>query len=427
MFALIDCNNFFVSCERVFQPHLQHKPTLVMSSNDGCVIARSQETKDLGIPMGIPLFKIKDVVKQHNIQLRSTNFKLYRDMSDRVMSVIRSISHDSEVYSIDECFVRIPENVSPFFFCKKIREEVLLQTGIPVSIGVAPTKTLAKLTNKKSKSKRTAHICILNTKDKKKFARVLKETSVGEIWGIGRGFTERLVQKKILDVYQLIKLPDSTIRTLFGIVGVRLVYELRGISVHEFDIQPDAKKSIISSRSFGQKISDKEEIWNSIATHVDHIARELRQAHQVTKCIQVGVYTSRFGDAVNNSKYASHILIKPTNSTVELLKISRDILESIYQPNVPYSKSGVQVSQLLPDEFIFTPMLFEDETVIKDTQIDTIMDIIEKKHGQGSITLGALFSPSQNHKWLPKSRLKSSEYTTSWSDILVIKRNLLIK
>ncbi len=421
MFALIDCNNFFVSCERSFQPNLQHKPTLVLSCNDGCVIARSQEVKDLGIPMGIPLFKIKEIVAQHNVHLRSTNFKLYRDMSRRVMNVIKSFVHDTEVYSIDECFIQIPSTVSAFFFCKKIREEVLLQTGIPVSIGIAPTKTLAKLANKLAKSRRTSHVFILDPKNKAKSTRIFKETSVGEIWGIGGGFSQRLTQKGIHDVHQLISLPDSTIRSLFGVVGLRMVFELRGIRTLDFKTVSDPKKMIMSSRSFGQKIYAKEELWDSLAHHIDNIARELRQAHQATSYISIRIYTNRFDEYKYSSKRDSRVLIRPTNDTNELLSVARSILNLIYVPNIPYKKSGVRVSLLSSDEFISTPSLFESSKPLPKS-LGALVDNLEQKHGAGSVVLGSLFAPLQHHQWLPKSQMKSPEYTTSWKDILTISK-----
>lgn len=424
MFALIDCNNFFVSCERVFQPHLQGKPTLVMSSNDGCVIARSQETKDLGIPMGIPIFKIKDIIKQHDIQLRSTNFRLYRDISARVMETIKSISGRIEVYSIDECFIEIPKDESPYFFCKRIRDKVLLQTGIPVSIGVAPTKTLAKLANKKAKASKTSNVYMFDLSNKKKFNRVLKQTSVGEIWGIGRSFSEELISKKIFDVHQFISLPDGMVRSLFGVVGQRKLYELRGISAYPFEDVSEPKKGIISSRSFSKKVFDKEELWDSISHHVDHIARELRYSHQTTKCIGVRIYTNRFGADKHSSQRDSRILTRSTNSTKELLSVARSILDDIFMENIPYSKSGVQASILSSDEFISTASLFDDAEKKPNASIDSVIDTLEKKHGNGSVVLGALFSPTQKHEWMPNSNMRSPEYTTSWNDILVISKKV---
>lgn len=424
MFALIDCNNFFVSCERVFQPSLVNKPVLVMSSNDGCVIARSQETKDLGIPMGIPIFKIKDSIKEHSIQLRSTNFKLYRDMSARVMETIKSISGKIEVYSIDECFIEIPKDESAYFFCKKIRDKVLLHTGIPVSIGVAPTKTLAKLANKKAKSKQSSHVYILDTSKSNKFKKKLKQTSVGEVWGIGRSFAEKLTSKKITDVYQFISLPNGLVKSLFGVVGQRTQFELKGISVHTFQDISDPKKGIISSRSFSKKVFNKEELWDSISHHIDHVARELRHSHQVTQCIGVGIYTNRFGPDKYNSQRESQTLLKPTNDTNELLDVARDMLDRIFVSNIPYSKSGVQASMLSSDEFVSAPSLFDMNESKPQKSLDSIVDTLEKKHGLGSVVLGTLFNPAQHHEWVPNSNMKSPDYTTSWSDILVINKRV---
>lgn len=423
MLALIDCNNFFVSCERVFQPQLRFRPTLVLSSNDGCVIARSQEVKDLGIPMGIPLFKIKDMVKKYSIVLRSTNFNLYRDMSRRVMNVLRQYTDQIEVYSIDEAFIQIPKNVPPFKYCNAIREQVLLQTGIPVSIGIASTKTLAKLANKKAKERQTSSIFIFDNIQKQK--RILKETSVGEIWGIGKEFVIRLTEKGIKDAYQLTYMPDTILKKIFGMGTLKCAYELRGIHTYEFKTISNPKKSIISSRSFEKRITTKNILWKTIAHHIDEVSRELRHSHQITNCLHIGIYTNRFGLQKYNSRTKQCILPHATNDTTILLSTAQILFDSLYEKNIEYSKSGVRVSELYPDTYAHSKTLFDSDIPSPRSSLDFIIDTIEKKHGSRSIVRGSLLDSKFSSKsWQSKSSMKSSEYTTSWSGLLSISKRV---
>lgn len=418
MIALIDCNNFFVSCERVFQPRLRGVPSLVMSSNDGCVIARSQEAKAIGIPMGIPIFKVRDWIRQHDIQLRSTNFALYHDMSGRVMRVIKSMTERCQVYSVDEAFFEIPDGENPYLFSKKIQEAIIRRTGIPTSVGVATTKTLAKLANKRAKKSRT-HVYVLNSERKR--LKLLAQTSAGEIWGIGRGFAERLLEAGIRSAYDLTRADDARVRSIFGVHGIHSAYELRGIPCLEIETEAEPRKSMISSRSFGKTISNRKELWNSVAFHVNSLAEDLRAEGQVAQRIRIGLYVNRFRDDRGNSGSDERILRVPTSDTKTLLRTAQEIFDGLYVPGRAYSKSGATLSSLSPEDRPVQESLFADaqteETVGK---LDGLMDELNAKHGAGKVMLGEMLNPSKDESWRPRSSMRSQEYTTSWDQILTI-------
>lgn len=418
MIALIDCNNFFVSCERAFQPRLQGRPTIVMSCNDGCVIARSQEVKDIGIPMGIPIFKIKDWITQYDIQLRSTNFPLYRDMSRRVMEIIKSMTDTCQVYSIDEAFFEIPDTENAFLFSKKIQERIFNATGIPTSVGVAQTKTLAKLANKRAK-KSVSHIHVISS-DRKRMT-LLKQTSVGEIWGIGRGFSERLLEEGIRDAYQLTATSDARIRSIFGIHGLHSAHELRGESCLNIEPEAEPRKSMISSRSFGKAISVRKELWNSVAYHVNALAEELREEGQIAQRIHVGLYVHRFRDDGGNSCAGERFMLHPTSDTKTLLRQAEDIFNQIYVPGRQYSKSGVTLTALVSEEVPVQESLFVFEKQPEKREgLDILMDSLNEKHGRGRVMLAQMLDPSRDESWRPRSTKRSQEYTTSWNEILCI-------
>jgi DNA polymerase V len=418
MIALIDCNNFFVSCERTFQPDLQNKPTIVMSSNDGCVIARSQEVKDIGVPMGIPIFKIKDWIKQYDIQLRSTNFALYRDMSRRVMDVIKSMTDTCQVYSIDEAFFEILDGENAFLFSKKIQEKIMACTGIPTSVGVAQTKTLAKLANKRAK-KSASHVYVISSERQRK--TLLKRTSVGEIWGIGRGFSERLMDEGIRDAYALSVADDSRIESIFGMHGLHSAYELRGIRCMDIEPESQPRKSMISSRSFGKAISSRKELWNSVAYHVNALAEELREEQQVTQRIRVGLYVHRFKEDRRNSGSDERFLLNPTSDTKTLLREALSIFDQVYVPGRQYSKSGVTLTALRSEDVPVQETLFGVPAAeAKSSGVDSLMDSLNEKHGRGKVLLAEMLNPSRDRSWRPKSDLRSREFTTSWDQILEI-------
>jgi DNA polymerase V len=368
--------------------------------------------------MGIPIFKIKDWITQYDIQLRSTNFALYRDMSRRVMDIVKSMTHSCQVYSIDEAFFEIPEGENAFLFCRNMQERIFRSTGIPTSVGVASTKTLAKLANKRAKRSRT-HIHVISSERKRKV--LLKGTSVGEIWGIGRGFSDRLIEEGIRDAHTLSMQSDQRVRAIFGIHGIHAAYELRGVRC--LDIEPDSgpRKSMVSSRSFGKAISGRRELWNSVAYHVNVLAEELRQEGQLASRIHVGLYVNRFRQGGTMSGHDERVLSDPTSDTRALLSTALEIFDQVYIPGREYSKSGVSFTSLVPHTAPVQESLFgHAESISRSDGIDSLLDNLNEKHGKGKVMLAGLLVPSKDESWRPKSSMRSQEYTTSWSSILEI-------
>ena len=292
LIGLIDCNNFYVSCERVFNPHLLNKPVIVLSSNDGCIVARSKEAKELGIPMGAPFFQWATVIKHNQVITCSSNYSLYANLSQRIMQIIAYFHPDIEIYSIDECFLNF-DKYSPdqaLLLCKKIKDSILKWVGIPVSIGLGSTKTLAKMANHKAKKEGKEAIFALSTKEQ--VEQVLQSFAVEDIWGIGRKLTQFLHGKGITTAAMLKNLPDLWLKKHLTVVGLRLVWELRGIACLEVHELPTPKKSIICSRSFGRPTTEKRDLAEAIATYATQAAEKMRGEGSVAHFIEIFIMTS---------------------------------------------------------------------------------------------------------------------------------------
>lgn len=411
-FALVDCNNFFVSCERVFNPKIKNKPTLVLSCNDGCVISRSQEVKDMGIPMGIPYFKIKGNYDLSKIAIFSTNFKLYKDMSDRVMNIIEEFAPEIEVYSIDECFIDLSSIKNPKEFCEDLQRKVTQYTGIPVSIGIAPTKTLAKLANRIAKDNK---VRVFQIESGQQAEEILKETSVGKIWGIGFKNSLALTKFGIDSAFKLTKQSNQWIQKNFGIGLLRLVNELKGISCRVGDTE-ETRKSIISSRSFGKPVKDFESLFESISYHISHVAQQMREEGSATKFLSISISTNRHKNTPQHYQTRSIVLDRPVADTIELTKCARKLLDSIYEEGFEYKKTGVSVSDFVPIESCQNMDLFGHKTFDKDGLMKSI-DSLNLIYGTGTVKLA---SEGVNKKWRPANKFISGEFTTKWEDILKI-------
>lgn len=410
----MDCNNFFVSCERLFRPDLKGKPVAVLSSNDGCIVARSQEVKDLGIPMGIPYFQVKDICTKEGVVLFSSNFALYRDISARVMSVLKELTSNVEVYSIDEAFFTggsssgLTED-----FVRTVREEVVKRVGIPVSIGVAETKTLAKYAS--SVAKKGSGVYIL---DAKTWEAEAKNVPCGTIWGIGRQTTEKLRKLNILNVKDIKDIGMSFMRNEFGIAGERLYMELSGISVYEQNPSEDSfQKSIMSTRSFEKNITDLKTLESAVGYHVLHVAEKLRTEESAASKMTVYIRPSRHGAYAHLGHGKVIFLPIPTSDTSVLLKDAVEAVRTLYEKGVPYKKAGVVVSGLIPNEYVPTS-LFESPKHRSISAIDTLTDDINKRFGKltlrpARVMLTAAFAP--------KLGKRSPRYTTEWTDIASVK------
>jgi len=413
-YALVDCNNFFVSCERLFAPHLNRKPVIVLSSNDGCVIARSQEVKDLGIPMAIPYFKIKDLIAKEKIVIFSTNFQLYRDISSRVMNILKEESDSVHTYSIDEAFIDISHILDPQQFAVDLRKKIMHLCGIPISVGIAHTKTLAKLANAAAKKMPTGVVCITNEAVRLQY---LRDYSVGQIWGIGRKMTEILVSQNILSAYDFHIQDTSWIQKKFGVVGVRIAQDLRGVDAISLRNNEDIRKSIISSKSFGKKIKDISIIKQSIAHHISSIARQLRKEKICARHMSVYIKTARYSKGVYASGYDSVYFDTPTQDVFLMTKMAMEKIEFMFEEGIDYAKSGVSVEGLIEEDGCTQINLFKED-INPMKLIQKTLSTLDTRYGNNIVRLA---TEGFTQEWSAKSQQRSPAYTTSWSQIPICK------
>ncbi|WP_126147948.1 Y-family DNA polymerase [Synechococcus elongatus] len=408
MFALIDCNNFYVSCERVFDPKLQGQPVVVLSNNDGCVIARSAEAKALGIPMGIPFFKVKDLISQHQIQVFSSNYALYGDMSQRVMQTLAVLCPDLEVYSIDEAFLDFSGfQAQPLQQGQLIRQTVGQWTGIPVSIGIAATKVLAKVANKLAKQ--NGGVFVLSPS---KVQAVLMTLPVEEVWGISSRWGQRLRALNISTAAELQATNLNLMRQQFNIVLERIVRELRGESCLALESIVNPQQSLVVSRSFGQPITTLPELKQAVATYVSRAAEKLRSRQLATSYLTVFARTNRFQENYE-APSASQGLIQPTNHTGKLLEVALCCTEAIYQPGRAYKRAGVLFQGLGSAQSI-QQSLFEESDSEKGAALMATMDRLNRRYGRQSLHYGA--TGTRQH-WAMRSDQRSPQYTTRWQDL----------
>ncbi len=415
--ALIDCNNFYVSCERLFQPKLNGRPVVVLSNNDGCVVSRSNEAKGLGIAMGVPLFMIEKEIRQHNIAVYSLNYTLYGDMSSRVHDSISSFSNEVENYSIDEAFARLEVNrySKPLFQTGvEIRTAVKRWTGIPTSIGIGPTKTLAKIAG--NLAKKSPHgvfdICDPHLRD-----NVLDQTDIIDIWGINTRTAKKLHRHGINSARQFRDMDLSTGRKELTVVGARLIEELRGHSCLPLEMVDPMKKSICCSRSFAGEVKSLSELTESVIVYLSTAAEKLRRAKLVTNAVNLFIETNRFRE---KGLYANSVTMKinPTDSTRELIALAMRMLDAIYKPGYGYRKSGVVLLGLQP-RTSETKRLFDEDRYQRDRHLMAAMDILNQKHGRQTVRFGM---PAKTHtSWKMNRNHLSPQYTTDIEQILRVK------
>ncbi len=412
MIGLMDCNNFFVSCERLFRPDLEGKPVAVLSSNDGCIVARSQEVKDIGIAMGVPLFQVKDICQEQGVVLFSGNHTLYRDISKRVMQVLEKEVGDIEVYSIDEAFFRLTDDVT-IEDVHTIRNVVVKNVGIPVSIGVATTKTLAKQAS--GIGKKGNGVSVLHQKEWEKRANDVK---CGEIWGLGKQTVTKLSQMGVKTARNYMTLERNVVTSNFGVAGERIYDELHGVSVKPIEIQHTVTpQSIASTKSFKNLTTNSTVLESAIAQHITSCAEKLRKQKLVASRLSVQIQTDRFGDFLLQGGVAEIVLQEPTASTTILIKEALRQMRDIYTAGVPYKKAGVSVSGLMPEAYV-TDTLFEGEsTPYTSDSIDTIIDELNKKFGKESVHSAVIQKVHQSDS----SILRSPAYTTLWKDIPIAR------
>jgi DNA polymerase V len=419
-FALVDCNNFYVSCERVFDAGLTRRPVVVLSNNDGCVVARSSEAKALGVTMGVPLFKIRHLVEAHGIKVYSSNYALYADMSQRVMGVLQSFTPDVEIYSIDESFMLLGScrYGTPRIVCelgREIRERVRHDTGVPVTIGIAETKTLAKLANHLAKtSKKAGGVLDLTDSPYKDVA--LRRTPVEEIWGVGPAYSKLLKQKGILSALQLRDVDVRWARQAMTVVGARVVMELRGVSCLPLESCPPSKKSLTCSRTFGKSTPALSDLREAVAYYATRVAEKLRRGRLAAGVVTVFVHTDRFSDGPQYFNAGTHTLAYPTDSTQEIMRCALDALERIFREGFNYRKAGVMLHSLSPADQL-TLRMFGDERAERFRQVMVAVDQINRKWGRDTVRF-ATANPEGN--WQTKIEKRSPRYTTRLQEIMVI-------
>lgn len=417
MFALVDCNNFYASCERVFQPKLRNVPIVVLSNNDGCVIARSNEAKALGVGMGDPAFKLKDVFKQNNIKVFSSNYALYGDMSGRVMSILSEFSPDVEVYSIDEAFIKFDgfEKFDLLEYGLKIKQKVEKSTGIPISVGVAPTKALAKAANRIAKKfpVRTEGVYVMQTEEQ--IEKGLKWLKIGDVWGIGRKHSKRLESIGVKNAFDFINLSDLWVKNKMSVVGLRLKRDLSGISTLDLD-DFNSKKSIATTRTFSKNLSNFEDIKERVVTFASSCAEKLRKQNSACNTLVLFLITNPHRkDLPQYYKNTALELPFPTNSTIEIAKFAVILLKRIFKEGYLYKKAGIIVMNFTPIEQIQLN-IFENSNP-KHKKLMETMDIINSKTGKHTIKLAG---QNIQKTWIMRQESLSPRYTTNIDDILKI-------
>ncbi|MHB1106555.1 MAG: Y-family DNA polymerase [Lutibacter sp.] len=418
MFALVDCNNFYASCQRVFEPHLIGKPVVILSNNDGCVIARSNEAKALGIPMGAPAFEFKKLFEENNVFVFSSNYALYGDMSSRVMNILATFTSDIEVYSIDEAFLKFKgfELFNLDEYGLKIQKTVTKNTGIPVSVGFAPTKALAKVANKIAKKfpERTKSVYVIDSEEKR--IKALKWTKIEDVWGIGRKHTKRLQAKNIFTAYQFTQLPDEWVRKEMAVVGLRLKKELEGQSTLDLE-SPKNKKMIATTRSFEKSMTKLEDISERVATFTASCSEKLRKQKSHCNMIMVFVQSNYFRK--DQPQYSRNIVINtdfPTNSTIELNHYAQIGLKAIFKEGYNYKKAGVIVMGLTPNNE--TQLSFFNTSNPRHQPLMSVVDKLNKSYGKNKIKFA---NQSLGRQWKMKQEKLSKSFTTRMDEIITIK------
>lgn len=405
MYFLVDCNNFFASCEQVFNPSLRNRPVVVLSNNDGCVVARSKEAKALGIPMGAPAFQYKNLFLAKGVSVLSSNFTLYGDMSQRIMDILASYPCELEIYSIDEAFLFISELDDFIAFAHIIRDQIKQWTGITVSIGIGPTKTLAKAAGEIAKKE--TGVFAMTAGDP-----LLQTFRLEDVWGIGQKTAEKLRSYRLYFVSELLAKSDDWIKKQLTVMGLRTVLELRGQPCIEI-LELESPKSILRSRSFEREVVCLEKLEEAIARYAASIGRKLRQLHLKTAHLSVFLSSNRFKDTPYFSETAHINFPTASSETPYLTKEAKNCLRSIYQKGIAYKRAGVIVSNLI-DETLTQRDLFQIEPDPKSVSISKILDQINSSFGAKTLYLAA---EGIHSKEVTKKPTRSPLYTTSWEEI----------
>ncbi len=423
MIAMVDCNSFYASCEQVFRPDLWGKPVVVLSNNDGCVIAANKEAKQLThIPMFEAVYKIKHILEKNKVTFFSSNYTLYGEMSQRVMNILGTFSPNVEVYSIDEAFLDVDgmAHLDLRAYGFRIKEKIFRYTGLPVGVGIAPTKVLAKLANRLAK-KQEGHdqVYIMDTEEKRLAA--LQWAKIGDIWGIGRNHVRRLNAIGIYKAIDFVKLPLAWVRKEMTVVGERLWRELRGEPCLEFTTVPKPKKAIGTAKSFGQKLPDLERIEEACAYYISEVAEVLRAQKSCATYVQVFIVTNYHSKV--DKQYSKSKTVKmpiPTNDTFALISEARKALHHIYKPGYRYKKVGVNLTGIIPQEYV-QGNLFQQLPETSKKELIRTFDRLNIKFGKSSVASGMI--GTRIEEWELIKRERSPRYTTQWRELLKIGRS----
>ncbi|OBW43475.1 DNA polymerase IV [Chryseobacterium sp. MOF25P] len=417
MIALIDGNNFYASCERIFRYDCRDKPVVVLSNNDGCAIARSNEAKALGIKMGEPYFKVKHFEKSDGLFVFSANFVLYGDISNRVVQIVKRYCNDIEVYSIDESFLFLDGYSDPENRMRELRNDVFKGLDLPTSIGIAPTKTLAKVANKIAKKYPEKTGSVYNLDSEKRIQAALKWFPLEDVWGIGRRYFERFQKYGARTAYDFTQLPDDFLRDEMGIYGVRMKKELLGDQQYGLTIQ-EPKKNIATTRTFDKGNSDPDYVAERVSTFAAECARKLREQNSCCKHVTVFIMTDRFKmDQPQYSNSFTVTLPNPSNSTIEISKYAKIALNKIFVDGFRYRKAGVITGTFVPDNERMTSM-FEEDLHVKHAPIMSTMDFLNKKLGTHKVKLASM---DIQKTWKMDQKHLSPKYTTSFTESIVLK------
>lgn len=421
MIALVDCNNFYVSCERVFAPKLEKRPVVVLSNNDGCVIARSEEAKALGIKMGTPYFKIDYLIEKENLAVFSSNYTLYGDMSWRVMQALNLFSSEIEIYSIDEAFLNLEQNSENKLIDQpavekaiEIRSKIKKWLGLPVSVGIAPNKTLAKIANRVAKKLNPG---VFELSDEKLINEVLKVTPINDIWGIGYNSSKKLKMLGIANAFQLKNLDRRHARKLLTVVGARIVEELNGKICLPLELIPPPKKSITCSRSFGCPVERFEHLNEALDSYLVKASEKMRKHKLTANAVTVFLATNRFAQTRQYSNSLTIEMANATNSTRELKEWTKKALRQIYKENFLYKKVGVMLLGLQPEK-AETLRLYNQPGYEKDKRLMQALDNISAKFGRDTVHFGMQKSTGQ---WQMRAEMKSQKYTTALKEVLYVR------
>jgi DNA polymerase V len=412
IYALIDCNNFYASCERVFNPKLMNQPIVILSNNDGCVIARSNEAKALGIPMGVPYYQCKDICKKYDITVLSSNYQLYGDISNRVMTAIRELIPQVEVYSIDEAFLKLDGiDQEPIEYAAAIINKIKKWIGIPVSIGMGATKTLAKIANKIAKQERAGIFYLRGNLEQEE---ILNKFDIKDIWGIGRKLNVRLKAIGINTAGQLRDYDNKAMRKMLGVMGEKLVMELKGIDCYKINDTPEIRKNIISSRSFGKDVDNLDELEEAVAHYTVKACEKMRVQDTYAQGIYVLLREKFYKNGKANYQYSNiHWFDEPTNDTIAIIKQAKKCLKTMFKQGKIYKKAGIVLLGLTEEMHIQKSFFVESSSPKKLSMISLISNL-NKKMGSNTVFLAA---QGTDRKWSMNSGYRSPRYTTQWEEL----------